>query len=75
MSCREGETSSSAENTKAKFIELISTMKGIKQNRESMKIELSAEQKSADDRMIWLTISVSSLSAWEMRSSMHSMKK
>ena len=58
LPCREGKTSSSVANTKAEFNELISTMKGIQQNRESMKIELSAEQKSADDCMIWLTISV-----------------
>ena len=55
-SCREGETSSSVAYTKAEFNELISTMKGIQQNRESMKIELSAGQKSADDCMMWLTI-------------------
>ena len=56
MSCREGETSSSAANTKAEFNELISTMKGIQQNRESMKIELSAEQKSADDCTVYKCI-------------------
>ena len=46
------ESSSSSAVTKAEFNELMTAMKGIQSNMETMKRELSAEREAADDRLV-----------------------